>query len=74
MEKRKIQIVGKKLTFAEAEEEDNKFYASLPWQKSVEYAEDLRKHIWGYLDKDFVYVKDTTIRKVHLKDLTDDFE
>jgi hypothetical protein len=61
----------RKVSFAEAEELDIEYYASINWKESAGIVERLRKQFWseGYPGK-----KEKIIRKVSLKELTDDFE
>ena len=46
IKERKIQPVVKKLSFAEAEEEEIAYYASIKWSESARNAEQLRCTIW----------------------------
>jgi len=46
---RKISIVGKKVTFAEAENEDIDFWAERTWKERVAEAQRLRRMIWTHL-------------------------
>jgi hypothetical protein len=46
--KRKIEYVGGKVSFAQAEENDLLFEASLSWQERLERMELLRRKIWAF--------------------------
>ncbi len=49
MEKnRKIEIVGRKVSFAQAEEDDLFFWADKTWQERIVEAERLRRLIWTH--------------------------
>jgi hypothetical protein len=43
MKKRKIELVARKVTFAEAEEADNKYYQSLTSEELLKECFDLRR-------------------------------
>ncbi|MFI5195494.1 MAG: hypothetical protein ACHQD8_00255 [Chitinophagales bacterium] len=45
----KMELVGKKVTFAEAEEESLLFWANKSWQERLQETERLRRMIWTYL-------------------------
>ncbi|MEO6406133.1 MAG: hypothetical protein ABIY51_05950 [Ferruginibacter sp.] len=45
--KRKIQLVVKKVSFAEAEEADVEYYANINWKESVKNVEEMRRMIWS---------------------------
>ena len=66
-------MVGRKLSFAEAEEEDVAYYASLDWKESVSIVEQMRTNIWDeeYRRHDKV---ERIIRKASLTEDRDDFE
>jgi hypothetical protein len=50
MEKqRKIALVGRKIGFEEAEEQDILFWASKSWRERLEETERLRRLIWTHL-------------------------
>jgi len=61
----------RKVTFAEAEELDIDYYASLDWKESARIVEEMRRQFWG---DDYPGKVEKIIRKASLKDLTDDFE
>ena len=48
-EKKKIEIVGRKVSIAEAEENDILFWASRSWQERLIETERLRRMIWTHL-------------------------
>jgi hypothetical protein len=66
-EKRKIAMVVAKMTFAEAEEADIEYYASIGWKESAEGAEQIRRMIWSE-----AYGKQETDRVVSVAKLNDD--
>ena len=43
----KIERVGQKMSFAEAEEMDVEYYANLDWKESAKNVEQMRKMIWS---------------------------
>jgi hypothetical protein len=49
MKKREMEIVGKKVTFEEAEEDEISFWANKTWKERLKEAERLRKIIWTHL-------------------------
>jgi hypothetical protein len=61
----------KKVSFAEAEEIDIEYYASIDWKESARIVEEMRMRFWneGYPGK-----VEMIIRKKSLKDSDDDFE
>ncbi len=42
-----IEKVVWKGTFEEAEERDIEYYASLSWEKSAQWVEEMRKRVWS---------------------------
>ncbi len=58
-------------SFAEAEESDIEYYASINWKDSAATVEGMRMQIWGDECNKKV---EKIIRRASLKDLTDDFE
>lgn len=71
MEKDRSDWVIKKLSFAESEEFDIDCYASMNWKESAGIVEEMRKQFWG---NDYPGKVEKIIRRVSLKELTDDFE
>ena len=69
---RKIGMVVKKVSFAEAEEADIAYYASIDWKESVATVEEMRKQIWNEEYKTGKIEK--IIRKANLKEERDEFE
>ena len=63
--------VRKFSSFAEAEESDIEYYASVDWKESAATVERIRMHIWG---DEYNKKVEKIIRRASLKDLTDDFE
>lgn len=47
-EKRKIQLIGRKLSFADAEDEDIFFWADKTWAERIAETERLRRLIWTH--------------------------
>ncbi|MBL7702743.1 MAG: hypothetical protein JNM14_10855 [Ferruginibacter sp.] len=43
----KIEKVGKKVSFAEAEELEVEYYASVDWKESAKKVEQMRRMIWS---------------------------
>jgi hypothetical protein len=68
---RKIAMVIRKVSFAEAEELDIEYYASLDWKESVATVEEMRKMFW---DKEYMKGMVKVIAKGNLKDDRDEFE
>ena len=71
MKKDRQHWIIRKVTFAEAEELDIDYYASLDWKESARIVEEMRRKFWG---DDYPGKVEKIIRKASLKDLTDDFE
>lgn len=71
MKKDRSDWAVRKVSFAEAEELDIEYYASIDWKESALVVEGMRKQFWGdgYPGK-----VEPIIRRASLKDLTDDFE
>ncbi len=69
--KRKIEMVVKKVSFAEAEELDIEYYASLDWKESISNAEELRKMVWK---KEYKNGVEKVFLIAKLKDDRDEFE
>lgn len=69
--KRKIKKVARKMTFAEAEELDVEYYASVDWKESVTTVEEMRKLIWK---EEYKKGMVKLIRKGKLNDERDEFE
>ena len=69
--KRKIEAAVRKVSFAEADELDVEYYASIDWKESVSNAEKLRKMVWK---KEYKKGIEKIIRIAHLKDERDEFE
>ena len=44
-----MELVGKKISFADAEEETLSFWASKSWMERLQETERLRRMIWTYL-------------------------
>lgn len=70
---RKMQMVGRIVSFAEAEELDVAYYASLDWKESVSIVEEMRVKIWNKAYKEHNEVE-KIIRKASLTEDRDDFE
>ncbi len=45
---RKIEATGRKISFAQAEEDDLIYWAQRTWQERIIEAERLRRIIWGH--------------------------
>ncbi len=69
--KRKIEMVGSNISFAQAEEEEILFYASLDRKESVAIVEQMRRMIW---DKEYLQPMIKEVRWKNLKDDRDEFE
>ncbi len=46
--KRKIEIVGRKVSFQQAEDDDLFYWADITWQERIAETECLRQLIWTY--------------------------
>jgi hypothetical protein len=68
---RKIEMVGSKISFAQAEEDEVSYYASLGRNESVAIVEQMRKMIW---DKEYLQPMIKEVRWCNLKDDRDEFE
>ncbi len=69
--KRKIEIVARKVSFAEAEDLDVEYYANVDWKESVSTVEEMRKSIWSREYKEGML---KVISKGKLNDDRDDIE
>lgn len=69
--KRKIAPIIRKVSFAQAEEEEIAYYAQNSWQNSVRIVEEMRQQIWH---KVYAAKRELVIFKRTLKDESDDFE
>ncbi len=65
-------MVATKVSFAEAEEADITYYASIDWKESVATVEEMRKQIWSKQYKSGRIEK--IIHKAGLKEERDEFE
>jgi hypothetical protein len=70
-EKRKIAMVTKIVSFAEAEDLDVEYYASINWKVSATNVEEMRRMIWS---KEYNADRVRIISIARLKDDRDDFE
>ncbi len=70
-EKKKIEKVFQKVSFAEAEEIDIAYYASIDWKESARNVEVMRKSIWK---NEYAKGMEKIFRKSKLKEDHDDFE
>jgi predicted DNA-binding protein (UPF0251 family) len=70
-EKSKIAMVVRTASFAEAEELDVEYYASLSWGESAKNVEIMRRTIWS---KEYKAGKNKNISIAKLTDDRDDFE
>jgi hypothetical protein len=68
---RKIEMVGSKVSFAQAEEEEVSYYASLDRKESVAIVEQMRKMIW---DKEYLQPMIKEVRWANLKEVRNEFE
>jgi hypothetical protein len=68
---RKIEMVGNNVSFAQAEEDEILYYASLDRKESVAIVEQMRKMIW---DKEYLQPMSKEIRWANLKEDRDEFE
>ena len=69
--KRNIELVIRKVSFAQAEEDDVAYYAQNSWQNSAAIVEEMRKGIWN---KVYGLKREKIIFKAGLKEDRDDFE
>ena len=69
--KNKIEMEGSSASFAQAEEGEILYYASLDRKKSVAIVEQMRKMIW---DKEYLQPMEKKIRWANLKEDKDEFE
>ena len=69
--KRKIELVAKKMSFAEAEEATIEYYATVDWKESAATVEEMRRGIWN---DEYKKGMKKIIRKSNLKDDRDDIE
>lgn len=70
-ENKKIEVVGNKVSFEQAEKEEVMYYASLSRNESVAIVEQMRKMIWG---KEYLQPMNKEVRWVNLKEDRDEFE
>lgn len=70
-DKKTIESVFQKVSFAEAEEIDIAYYASIDWKESAMNVELMRKSIWK---KEYEKGMEKIFRKSNLKEDYDDFE
>ncbi len=68
---RKIKLIARKLSFAEAEEADIDYYAGIDWKESAANVERMRKNIWS---EAYRHKREKIIKKTKLKEDRDDFE
>jgi hypothetical protein len=66
-QKRKIAMVVRKGSFAEAAEADIQYYASITWKESAASAEAMRRMIWSS-----EYINQDKVRKVAVAQLKED--
>ena len=69
--KRKIAIEVRKGSFAEVEEMDVEYYATVDWKESVATVEEMRKMIWN---KEYKKGMVKVVKKGKLKEDRDEFE
>jgi hypothetical protein len=69
--KKTIEKTIEKVSFAEAEEIESTYYASIDWKESATNVELMRRSIWG---KEYEKGMDKIFRKSKLKEDHDDFE
>jgi len=68
---RKIAMVVRKVSFAEAEEADVDYYANVDWKESAATVEEMRRGIWS---EEYQRGMEKIIRKSTLKEDRDDVE
>jgi hypothetical protein len=69
---RKIEIVGRKASFAEAEEDDIFYWADKTWQERIVETERLRRMIWIHRLGAFPQEFEITGRKISKNQLEED--
>ncbi len=69
--KRRIALIARKLSFAEAEEATIEYYANVDWKESASTVEEMRKGIWNY---EYKKGMEKIIRRSTLKEDRDDIE
>ena len=69
--KRKIAMDVRKGSFAEVEEMDVEYYATVDWKESVATVEEMRKMIWN---KEYKKGMVKVVKKGKLKEDRDEFE
>lgn len=69
--KRKIAMEVRKGSFAEVEEMDVEYYATVDWKESVATVEEMRKMIWN---KEYKKGMVKVVKKGKLKEDRDEFE
>ena len=67
----KIERVGQKASFAEAEEMEVEYYAGLDWKESARNVEQMRKMIWS---KEYEFGMMKTMAIAGLKEDRDDIK
>jgi len=68
---REMAMVVRKMSFAEAEDEDVTYYALQGWKKSASIAEGMRRTIWK---DEYASIMQRNVRVRKLKEDRDDFE
>jgi hypothetical protein len=69
---RKIELVGRKVSFAEAEEDDIFYWADKTWQERIIETERLRRLIWGHRLGAFPEKFEISGRKISKSQLQED--
>jgi hypothetical protein len=69
--KRKIEMIARRVSFAEGEDMDLEYYAGLDWKESAKNVEEMRKMFW---DKQYKKGMIKVISKGKLNDDRDDIE
>jgi len=69
--KRKIAMVFRKVSFAEAEEMDIEYYANVDWKESAETVEEMRRMFWN---KEYKEGMVKVVSRGKLNDDRDDIE
>jgi len=67
----KIKKIGRKVSFAEAEEIEVEYYANINWKESAENVEKMRQSIWN---KEYLLPMSKRISIAHLNDNRDGLE
>lgn len=71
VENQKIERIGRKVSFAEAEEIEVEYYANINWKESAKNVEKMRQSIWH---KEYLLPLSKEISIAHLNDNRDDLE